>query len=413
MRAAVRQDVPGWPSLGGSRVTRRSLWLLIIGALGVPGCEDPLRAPASAGTVISASAGGTHSCAVTEGGAAWCWGRGVEGQLGTGEAPERAEAPVRVRTSAAFTQVTAGFRHACGLATDGTAYCWGWNHHGQLGVGSTFNHSTPYPVEGGLRFVGLSAGWFHTCGLTAEGSIWCWGRNGQGQLGTGSRTDSRVPLEAVGERAWVAVTAGGDHTCALDAEARPFCWGLNNVGQLGTGGTASTNEPKPVNGNHRFTVLSVGYTHTCAIDGARRGWCWGSARHGEIGATTIVGPGQVGAAEPVPVFGGHSYRDIGAGFEVTCATTTAEALQCWGRGGDGQLSDPLLTDWATPQFVRAPDDAPFTDVMVSSAGHVCARSRAGALYCWGRGSEGQLGVPGRGFSLSPARVVILGDLEAE
>ena len=35
-----------------------------------------------------------------------------------------------------FTRVTAGGAHSCAISTVGTAYCWGANGNGQLGIGA-------------------------------------------------------------------------------------------------------------------------------------------------------------------------------------------------------------------------------------------------------------------------------------
>ena len=37
----------------------------------------------------------------------------------------------------AYTALVAGNVHTCGLATGGTAYCWGYNGYGQLGDGTS------------------------------------------------------------------------------------------------------------------------------------------------------------------------------------------------------------------------------------------------------------------------------------
>jgi alpha-tubulin suppressor-like RCC1 family protein len=37
----------------------------------------------------------------------------------------------------AFSQVSGGDRHTCGVTTDNRAYCWGVNDYGQLGDGTT------------------------------------------------------------------------------------------------------------------------------------------------------------------------------------------------------------------------------------------------------------------------------------
>ena len=69
-----------------------------------------------------------------------------------------------------FSQVSAGGEHTCGLKSDGTVACWGYNYFGQ---------STP---PGG-SFSQVSAGHWHTCGLRTDGLWICWGDNEDGQCG--------------------------------------------------------------------------------------------------------------------------------------------------------------------------------------------------------------------------------------
>jgi hypothetical protein len=48
----------------------------------------------------------------------------------------------------AFSQVSGGDRHTCGVTTDNRAYCWGVNDYGQLGDGTTTRRLAPVPVTG-------------------------------------------------------------------------------------------------------------------------------------------------------------------------------------------------------------------------------------------------------------------------
>jgi alpha-tubulin suppressor-like RCC1 family protein len=99
----------------------------------------------------------------------------------------------------AFTAVSAGVAHTCGITSSGSAYCWGSNANGQLGIGSIGGSTTtPQLVAGGHSFIGITAGDHHTCGQLASGRLasgpaYCWGRNDHGQLGDGTRTDRGVP----------------------------------------------------------------------------------------------------------------------------------------------------------------------------------------------------------------------------
>ncbi len=98
-----------------------------------------------------------------------------------------------------FSAVSGGTLHTCGLTAGGDAYCWGFNDNGALGDGTTTQRLTPVLVSGGLSFASLSAGGGHTCGLTAGGDAYCWGFNDNGQLGDGTTTNRFTPVRVIGQ----------------------------------------------------------------------------------------------------------------------------------------------------------------------------------------------------------------------
>src|SRR5207253_2020346 len=112
----------------------------------------PALATATAVAALSfrqVSAGSQHSCGVTSGDRAYCWGDGILGQLGDGTTNQRLT-PVAVATTRKLRQVSAGGTHTCGATPWGVAFCWGWNFYGQLGDGTTTRRLRPRPVGGGL-----------------------------------------------------------------------------------------------------------------------------------------------------------------------------------------------------------------------------------------------------------------------
>ncbi len=156
--------------------------------------------------------------------------------------PQSSPSPAVTAAGAlAFTQVSAGIEHACGVASDGSAWCWGANEFGELGIppeDSPFPCSSrpcalrPVAVSGGLRFRQVDAGAQFTCGLTTGDEVFCWGRNDAGQLGIGSTAQySSTPREVAGGRTYRQVRAGlGVMACAISTARDAFCWGAGDLG---------------------------------------------------------------------------------------------------------------------------------------------------------------------------------------
>ncbi len=69
-------------------------------------------------------------------GAAFCWGHSFSGQLGDGNAPTNSARPVAVLGGLVFDVLSAGgdFQyHTCGVTAGGDAHCWGEDFFGRLG----------------------------------------------------------------------------------------------------------------------------------------------------------------------------------------------------------------------------------------------------------------------------------------
>jgi alpha-tubulin suppressor-like RCC1 family protein len=150
------------------------------GSAAVP---EPVSGMSSGAAAVAL--GEAHSCALTTAGAVSCWGSNQYGQLGNG-APldgdaSPASSPVPVAVSdlpSNIASIGAGYNHSCAVTTGGAALCWGDNANGQLGNGTTTNSSVPVPVSGLSSGVArIVGGNNYTCALTTLGGVLCWGSN--------------------------------------------------------------------------------------------------------------------------------------------------------------------------------------------------------------------------------------------
>lgn len=387
----------------------------------------------------SLTAGVVHTCGVTADGAAWCWGDTFDGQLGDGTAmadgsgnsAKVAPSPVVMPPGVRFTALAAGAFHTCGLAGDGTAYCWGNDDFGQAGNGeprSDVNTPSPVAMSGmpaGSRFTALTGGNQHTCGVAADGTAWCWGEDFDGQLGDATpNTIKTVPsrVDTTGMPAnsrFSTLTAAGFHTCGVTAEGTAWCWGDDDFGQAGDATAAgepddTTDKSAPsrvvttgLPAGSRFTAASGGNVHTCWLTANGTLWCAGDDFDGQLGDATPSGDPDANEAKAVPsavdmsaLPRGTRFISVTAGYAHGCGLTEGGAAWCWGNDFWGQLGDatpPGSPDATTDTAAASPVDtsalpagARFT-ALVAGGFHTCGLTREGTAWCWGGDNWGQLG----------------------
>lgn len=349
------------------------------------------------------AAGFRHTCALSADGRAYCWGANDRAQLGVPTAttcPEVgpcARRPVEVVGGLTFTRIAAGTTHTCALTAGGTAYCWGGGFEaggaGFLGNGAIARSQEPVPVQADSAFTEIAVGSSNSCALTASGQLWCWGRNARGELGDGTQTARTAPVPIGAEARFSAVAMGSEHTCAIREGGGLLCWGHDRWGQLGISPTVAYNNfgvyvrtPTRVQDAGTMTAVVAGDEYTCGLRSDGRVLCWGRNENaGQLGDSSGVTHRSV-AGE---VAGNRSYSAIaGSGVTVCARATTGEAY-CWGSNyfgavGNGSRS---VIGVETPAAVQG---GPFVTLTVGGS-HSCGITAAQRAFCWGDRRFGQIG----------------------
>ncbi|MCZ6754877.1 MAG: hypothetical protein O7E49_06160 [Gemmatimonadetes bacterium] len=235
----------------------------------------------------------SHTCGLGTTRILHCWGYNRFGQVGNGSTADE-PTPIIVVGDLRFAYVQAGYMRTCGISDDGRVYCWGRGGHVRLGnIAVTLEICSglpctmvPTPTGATIGFRTLSTGATHTCAVTTEGSAFCWGRNAGGQLGIGPADSTVVPTPVTGGLVFSEISAAHIHTCAVTTSSEVFCWGYNGDGRLGTGSSIGSDSPQKVVNSDGFVSASTGHTHSCAVSYDGRVYCWGDNGMGQLGDGT-------------------------------------------------------------------------------------------------------------------------------
>jgi alpha-tubulin suppressor-like RCC1 family protein len=338
---------------------------------------------------------GTHTCGITNSHKLYCWGFNASGQLGIGTSGPgtNQSTPQLLTPMTDITNIALGGYHTCAINGSKQLYCWGSNGYGQLGLGATANQSTPQLLTSMTNIANIALGIYHTCAINSASQLYCWGYNFYGQLGigtSGTGADNSMPQLLTPMTNIINLALGGYHTCAMNNLNQLYCWGYNQYGQLGlgtSGNGADQSTPRLLTPMTNITNIALGGYHTCAVNDSKQLYCWGYNYGGQLG----IGTSGTGADKSTPqlLTPMTNITNIALGRGDSCTINSTKQLYCWGDGSNGQLGLGTSTNQFTPQLLT-----PMTNITNIALGdwHTCAINSANRLYCWGHNVNGQLGL---------------------
>ena len=292
--------------------------------------------------------GNDRTAAVKNDGTLWCWGYNTYGNLGDNTSTHRSSPIQTIAFGTNWKQVDFGNAHTAAIKTDGTLWTWGHVSSGYNGLGDNTNVSKSSPVQtiaGGTNWMQVSAGNYNTAAIKTDGTLWIWGFNGYGALGDNTTTSRSSPVQTIaGGTNWKQVSIDG-YATAIKNDGTLWTWGYNEFGQLGDNTATSRSSPvQTITRGTNWKQVSAGKYHTAAIKTDGTLWLWGGNSNGQLGDNTTVA--KMSPVQTVTF--GTNWKQVSVGYLNTAAIKTDGTLWCWGRGTSGQLGDNTVTSRSSP-----------------------------------------------------------------
>ncbi|RLN71609.1 hypothetical protein BBJ28_00007494 [Nothophytophthora sp. Chile5] len=151
-----------------------------IGAEGVS-VVPPTRVDIDGDEIVDIAAGYQHGVALTADGTVFTWGKGERGQLGFGTGNTDAPQELIALKDKKVASVSAGFNHSCAVTEDGELFVWGKLLNPKGKAESNGDQITPRLVRTSDAVQMLTCSQFHTTFITADEKIWLVGRTPSGR----------------------------------------------------------------------------------------------------------------------------------------------------------------------------------------------------------------------------------------
>lgn len=220
--------------------------------------------------IVAIACGSNHTLALNKQGKALAWGCGQHGQIAHGTdddvlEPKVIEALERTRT----INLSAGGNHSCFVTENGDLYLAGFGEHFVDKDNQHFFY-TPKKVAMPEPAKQVACGQAHNLALSTTGNVYAWGSGEYGQIGHGIRGNTATPRLVLQDKNIAQVAAGRYHSAALTGAGVLYSWGCGENGQLGLDSDENVTLPTVVTPVLGAVVgqVACGELHTAVLTSA-------------------------------------------------------------------------------------------------------------------------------------------------
>jgi alpha-tubulin suppressor-like RCC1 family protein len=305
--------------------------------------EKMRHVPVPNAFITEVACGDRHTLALADDGSVYSWGNNKNGQLGRKKTTQfRPTVPTKIslksdrkKSDGQFlyypmrdiVQIACGSLHSMCLSADGKVYAFGYNKHGQTGLGQRTedtnggnpNHE-PTMIQGIPEIKHLDCGENHSALVTREGRLLLCGfgeylypstsqhfsfdpvqidiwkppeyDHSTMHANRGRKTASKTPEEknekknqrkALQQAVCKQVACGQSHCVVLSELGNVYAWGSGDYGQIGHGVMSSTHTPQQILLNKDVRSVACGRYHSLALTKDGMLYSWGCAENGQLG----------------------------------------------------------------------------------------------------------------------------------
>ena len=339
------------------------------------------------------SSANNQTCA-TKNSSAFCWGNNDSGQVGVDpNIYPYSVSPVKNQNASSVSEIVMGGEHSCLLSAN-ILECFGLNSMNQLGQGSSANSSFIPLQTGGTVNYGLAAGLNHTCGYI-DGVFSCWGDDTYHQLGRGKVITSGLSCSNVSSLGQSCSNLGcklvdscNSLTIQSDCQAAGCSFNAEIV-------MCSGSAPNSCQGSSVYTCESIASSTDCSAVSSCQ---WDSNSCLTKNSNFSSSGNRVSS-----VMGLTGYVSESSLKYNTSLAIISGDIYCWGYNESsvcGVANKNIFTPIKNPALTISAIDVSL------GKDHACAVTSSGFVSCWGANDAGQLG---RG-SISPIPIAANQDL---